>query len=225
MATARDICTAALRRLRVIGFAETAPAEDMDLAVGALNRMLWGWARHGVRLEHQEMTANSTFIMWVPHRDTSAEAIDAVELQGTWNAITNTPTLTSSVGTNGDLYRVATAGPTTLDDVSPWSENDFLIYDGKAGIWRKCRSETDHRDAVIWLLAATLVDDYGKEPTRTLAAAANSAWKQILADYVRSPDAVFDDAILTIGINNRSRVVLDDQSDTLPATSTSGIEW
>lgn len=208
MATARDICTAALRRLRVIGFAETAPAEDMELAVGALNRMLWGWTRRSVRLEHQEMTANSTFIMWVPPRDTSAEAIDAVELQGTWNASTNTPTLTSSTGTNGHLYRVATAGTTELDDVSSWSENDFLIYDEKAGVWRKCRSETDHRDAVIWLLAATLVDDYGKEPTRTLAAAANSAWKQILADYVRSPEAVFDDAIMSIGVNNRSRGVI-----------------
>lgn len=48
--------------------------------------------------------------------------------QGTWNATTNTPTLTSSVGTTGHLYVVGTAGSTTLDGISTWAVGDTLFF-------------------------------------------------------------------------------------------------
>jgi hypothetical protein len=49
---------------------------------------------------------------------------------GTWNAATNTPTITSSVGTKGQLYKVATAGTTTVNGVSSWNVGDMLVFDG-----------------------------------------------------------------------------------------------
>ena len=55
--------------------------------------------------------------------------------QGTWNASTNTPTLTSSVGTAGFYYVVSTAGSTTLNGISTWAVGDWAIYQGSA--WQK----------------------------------------------------------------------------------------
>ena len=42
-------------------------------------------------------------------------AIGALNYKGTWDALTNNPTLTSGVGTKGDYYVVSVAGSTNLD--------------------------------------------------------------------------------------------------------------
>jgi hypothetical protein len=55
--------------------------------------------------------------------------------QGTWNASTNTPTLTSSVGTLGYYYVVSVAGSTTLNGISTWAVGDWAVYNGSA--WQK----------------------------------------------------------------------------------------
>ena len=55
--------------------------------------------------------------------------------QGTWNASTNTPTLTSSVGTTGFYYVVSTAGSTNLNGITTWAVGDWAIYQGSA--WQK----------------------------------------------------------------------------------------
>lgn len=55
--------------------------------------------------------------------------------QGTWNASTNTPTLTSSVGTNGYYYVVNVAGTTNLNGITDWQVGDWAIFNGSA--WQK----------------------------------------------------------------------------------------
>ena len=62
--------------------------------------------------------------------------------QGTWNASTNTPTLTSSVGTKGYYYVVDVAGTTNLNGITDWQIGDWAIYNGT--IWQK----VDNTDAV-----------------------------------------------------------------------------
>lgn len=62
--------------------------------------------------------------------------------QTTWNATTNSPSLTSGTGTKGYYYVVATAGATTLDGVNDWKVGDWAIFDGT--VWRK----VDNTDAV-----------------------------------------------------------------------------
>jgi hypothetical protein len=57
--------------------------------------------------------------------------------QGTWNASTNTPTLTSSSGTNNNYYVVSTAGTTTLNGISLWSVGDWAIFNGTTSAWEK----------------------------------------------------------------------------------------
>jgi len=62
--------------------------------------------------------------------------------QGTWNATTNTPTLTSSVGTQGYYYVVDVAGSTNLNGITDWNIGDWAIFNGS--VWQK----VDNTDAV-----------------------------------------------------------------------------
>lgn len=58
-----------------------------------------------------------------------------LEYKGNWNAATNTPTLVSGVGTNGNYYTVSVAGNTNLDGVTDWQVGDWAIFNGTA--WQK----------------------------------------------------------------------------------------
>jgi hypothetical protein len=63
--------------------------------------------------------------------------------QGVWDAATNTPTLVSSVGTDGYYYIVNVAGNTNLNGITNWNVGDWAIFHG--GVWQK----VDNTDAVV----------------------------------------------------------------------------
>jgi hypothetical protein len=80
------------------------------------------------------LTTNGTSTSW-------ASVAGGLSYQGTWNASTNSPTLTSSVGTNGYYYVVATAGSTNLNGITDWKIGDWLLFNGT--VWQKIdQSET-----------------------------------------------------------------------------------
>jgi hypothetical protein len=70
-------------------------------------------------------------------------AVGAVVYLGTWDASTNTPTLTSSVGTKGNYYVVSVAGNTDLNGITDWVAGDWAIFNGT--VWEK----VDNTEAVI----------------------------------------------------------------------------
>jgi hypothetical protein len=78
----------------------------------------------------------------VPIAQLPAAVLGALSYQGTWNASTNTPTLTSSVGTKGYYYVVSVAGSTNLNGITDWQIGDWAVYNGTA--WQKI----DNTDAV-----------------------------------------------------------------------------
>jgi hypothetical protein len=51
-----------------------------------------------------------------------------LKFQGVWNASTNSPTLTSSVGTSGDYYIVSVAGSTNLNGITDWEIGDWAVF-------------------------------------------------------------------------------------------------
>jgi len=55
--------------------------------------------------------------------------------QGSWNASTNTPTLTSGAGTAGTYYVVSVSGSTNLDGITDWVVGDWAIFNGTT--WQK----------------------------------------------------------------------------------------
>jgi hypothetical protein len=61
--------------------------------------------------------------------------IGQLTFAGSWDASTNTPTLSSSSGATGHYYLVSTAGTTTLDGTSDWEVGNWLVFDGS--IWVK----------------------------------------------------------------------------------------
>lgn len=63
-------------------------------------------------------------------------------LIGSWDAMTNTPTLVSSVGTEGDYYSVSVAGSTDLDGTTDWSVDDRVLFRG--GKWKHGYTETTY---------------------------------------------------------------------------------
>ena len=78
----------------------------------------------------------------VPISQIPDSVIGALSYQGTWNASTNTPTLTSSVGTKGYYYVVSVAGSTDLNGITDWKVGDWAVYSGTA--WQKI----DNTDSV-----------------------------------------------------------------------------
>ena len=58
-----------------------------------------------------------------------------VVYRGSWNSSTNTPTLTSGIGTKGDFYMVSVAGQTNLDGINTWQIGDSVMFDGNT--WEK----------------------------------------------------------------------------------------
>ena len=56
--------------------------------------------------------------------------LGALNYQGTWNAATNTPTLSSSLGTKGHYYKVSVDGTTNLNGHNKWFVGDLVIFNG-----------------------------------------------------------------------------------------------
>jgi hypothetical protein len=92
-----------------------------------------------------------------------------VTYEGTWNAATNTPTLTSSVGVQGHYYVVSVPGTTNLNGITDWQLGDWAIFNGS--VWEK----VDNTDAVVSVNGYTgavvlTFSDVGAPPaTRTLS--------------------------------------------------------
>lgn len=70
----------------------------------------------------------------------SSTGTASLAYQGGWDASTNTPTLTSSVGTNGFFYIVTIAGSTNLNGISSWGIGDWAVFNG--GVWTKIDNQT-----------------------------------------------------------------------------------
>jgi predicted DNA-binding protein with PD1-like motif len=51
-----------------------------------------------------------------------------LQFEGTWNASTNSPALSSGTGTSGDYYIVSTAGTTNLDGITDWAIGDWAVF-------------------------------------------------------------------------------------------------
>jgi hypothetical protein len=104
--------------------------------------------------------------------------VGGVMYQGTWNASTNSPSITSSVGTKGYYYIVSVAGSTNINGITDWKVGDWIIFNGST--WDK----VDNTDAVssvngytgaVSLTTTDIAEGTNEYFTTTRARAANSA--------------------------------------------------
>lgn len=72
----------------------------------------------------------------------SAIDLSALNYQGVWDALANSPALATGTGTKGYYYIVGTAGTTALNGISDWKIGDWVVFSGTA--WQKI----DNTDSV-----------------------------------------------------------------------------
>lgn len=82
----------------------------------------------------------------VPVAQLPDTVVGSVEYKGTWNASTNTPSLTTITPDKGDYYVVNVAGSTALGGITDWKVGDWAIYNGTA--WEKV-DNTDQVSSVF----------------------------------------------------------------------------
>lgn len=77
----------------------------------------------------------------VPFTMLPAALSEALHFAGTWNANTGTTSLStvlaSGTGEAGAMFKVSTAGTTTIDGVSQWNVGDEIAFSGVSNTWVK----------------------------------------------------------------------------------------
>jgi hypothetical protein len=121
----------------------------------------------------------------VPVSELPAAVLGALSYQGTWDASTNTPTLTSSVGTKGYYYVVSVAGNTNLNGITDWLVGDWAVYNGT--IWQKVdNTETvtsvNGQTGAVTLTTTNIAEGTNLYYTDVRARASNSAGTGISYD-------------------------------------------
>tara|TARA_R110000803_G_scaffold205839_1_gene272746 strand:- start:92 stop:898 length:807 start_codon:yes stop_codon:yes gene_type:complete len=71
----------------------------------------------------------------------NGEVFSGLDFQGSWNASTNSPALSSSVGTSGEFYIVSVAGTTSLNGITNWGVGDWALFNGTA--WQRVEGGAD----------------------------------------------------------------------------------
>jgi len=97
----------------------------------------------------------------------------AVNYKGTWNASTNTPTLTSSVGTNGDYYVVSVSGATTLNGISNWGVGDWAVFNGS--VWQRVEGGADVNAVNLTVSGSTTLSGTVRAQTLTIGLGGQTA--------------------------------------------------
>lgn len=110
-------------------------------------------------------------------------AIGALNYAGTWNASTNTPTLTSSVGNKGDYYVVSVAGNTNLNGETNWGVGDLAVFNG--AVWQKVDGGSTGNFTTIDVTSlATLANVNLTNTTSAIATFATSSLPLIPEGYI-----------------------------------------
>jgi hypothetical protein len=154
---------------------------------------------------------------------TTASFTGGLSYQGSWNASTNTPTLTSSVGVNGYYYIVSVAGSTNLNGVTDWQVGDWAIFNGST--WQKIDqtnlvSSVNGQTGVVSIAYADLagtIPTWNQNTTGTAAglsttlAIGSGGTGQTTASAAfnaLSPITTTGDLILGTGVNTASRLAI-----------------
>jgi hypothetical protein len=175
------------------------------------------------------LTTNGTTTSWA----TVTGGGGGLSYQGTWNASTNTPTLTSSSGTNGYYYVVSTSGSTNLNGITDWVTGDWAMYNGT--IWQKI-DQTNLVTSVNSKTGAVLLNNVdisgfasiaasGTTTTLTSSSASNYVVTGSGGQTIQLPDAttLVNGALFSFNNNQSSgTIVVKNNSSTTIATIQSG---
>jgi hypothetical protein len=111
-----------------------------------------------------------------------AAIVGGMTYKGAWNANTNSPTITSGVGTLGWFYKVTTPGTTSIDGNASWIVGDILLFDGVA--WDKIDGNSTEVTSVFGRVGAVVLalSDIPAQADGTLLANVSGGSAAPLAD-------------------------------------------
>lgn len=201
MTTVRDVVTRALKRAAILNSRESASGSDASDTLAALNDMMHSWKARSVDVLHQGYSLSDTLAFfvppkpnWIAHAEYAegrlAKSLRNLSYQGTWDADANSPSLATSVGTQGHVYKVSTAGSTTLDSVTSWAVNDFALFDGSN--WLKSQSVNPFVGGIVAMLAVRMCEEFGKDIKPVLARDSDDGWSLLLAQFMVPDQPTFD---------------------------------
>lgn len=128
--------------ITISGEASGSGATSITLSLD--NNSVTGKVLNGLSISGGSVVSTDSILVGIGKLQNQVNALaGGVNYQGTWNASTNTPSLTSSVGVKGYYYVVSVAGSTNLDGITDWKLGDWAIFNGST--WQK----VDNTDAVI----------------------------------------------------------------------------
>lgn len=130
------------QNITISGEASGSGATSINLSLD--NNSVTGKVLTGLSISGSSVVSTDSILVGIGKLQNQVNALaGGVNYQGTWNASTNTPSLTSSVGVKGYYYVVSVAGSTNLDGITDWKLGDWAIFNGST--WQK----VDNTDAVI----------------------------------------------------------------------------
>lgn len=115
----------------------------------------------------------------VPMSQMPSAVVGGLNYKGTWNASTNSPALASGVGTKGWMYKVATAGTTTIDGINQWNLGDIIAFNGTTwdkidGVAAEVTSVFGRTGNVV-LQPADMITSWSTQAQNTVLAAPSTA--------------------------------------------------
>ena len=142
------------------------------------------------------------------------QLVGGLKYDGTWNAATNTPTITSGVGTDGDFYIVNVAGTTSIDGINDWQVGDWIVFHTPS--WQK----VDNSDSVSTV--------FGRVGNITAAQSDYSAFYPLIADIKNGVLTVQGDGVLggsgTFSANQATNATISITHDAVSRTNTTSTQ-
>lgn len=147
------------------GLTETEIATKIDKVVGATGSTIPTFVVGGniedsgkeftITIGSQSLANNNKIPTELAVRNAIESAVaGAVQLQGDWNALTNTPDLTVTGITTGYAWRVSVSGNTNLNGITDWAVGDLAIKSATG--WIKIENQNI---AAIWGNIGGLLSD------------------------------------------------------------------
>lgn len=133
--------TAVITQVITDGVTDKSPSEDAVFDALALKQDL---SEKGQPNGYAELDGAGK----IPTSQIPDTVLGAVDYQGAWNALTNTPDLGASSPSKGDYWVVDTAGTGgSLGGYTDWAVGDWAIFNGT--IWQKVDNSEPVDDAIV----------------------------------------------------------------------------